>query len=146
MSSFHIAIHTRPVTARAGAAVQIEGHELVTLIVHTQQPLPPLSVTFEEAAEKLAHLPRMFCEPDGSFVWVAEYGDPAWQVDGQLFDGHGKLAYVELKGMCPESCFNLLLEVFGWPESPLMFQLVRKGLFLPEESFRKLDPFGLHQK
>ena len=67
----------------------------------------PFPATFEAAAAALARLDRMFFEPDGAFVWVAE-GEPRWQVDGVLYDRDGRLLYVELKGRCPEDKFDLL--------------------------------------
>ncbi len=78
----------------------------------------------------------MFVEPDGSFVWVADHGEPAWQVDGLLFDRAGQLVYVELKGSCPAERWDLLLGSLGWPTVPLVFQLVREAIFLDEASFR----------
>lgn len=92
--------------------------------------------TFEEVAEDLAALPRMFVEPDGSFVWVGG-SESEWQLDGMLYDGPGRLWYLELKGRCPETEFNLLLLALGWPETPVAFQLVREALWLDEPAFRR---------
>jgi hypothetical protein len=92
--------------------------------------------SFEEVAGALAALPRMFVEPDGSFVWVAS-GEPTWQLDGVLYDGAAGLWYVELKGCCPESRFDELLRGLGWPEAPVMFQLVREAVTLSEDDFRR---------
>jgi hypothetical protein len=83
----------------------------------------------------------MFVEPDGSFVWVSSgaSGDqsvPEWQLDGNLFDRNGRLLIVDLKGTCDEASFDRLLSVFGWPTTPIMFQLSREAVFLDERTFR----------
>ena len=98
-----------------------------------------LAISFDNAFAALEHLPRMFIEPDGSFVWTGatEEGD-RWQVDGNLIDRGDVLAYVELKGHCPEEEFDSLLSAFGWPQSPLVFQLTQRGVVLDEPSFRRL--------
>ena len=98
-----------------------------------------LSATFDEALAALEQLDRLFIEPDGSFVWTgatAEGG--AWQVDGNLIDRGDCLAFVELKGVCPEAQFDCLLSVLGWPWSGLAFQLQKRGVFLDEAEFRRL--------
>jgi hypothetical protein len=98
-----------------------------------------LSVSFDEAAERLAGLPRLFIEPDGSFVWtgVTTDGEP-WQVDGNLTDQGDVLAYLELKGCCPSERLDDLLSALGWPEAKLAFQLTRRGMVVGESEFRKL--------
>ena len=79
-----------------------------------------LAVSFEQVFEQLSHLPRMFIEPDGSFVWRGTAADgEAWQVDGNLIDQGAALAYVELKGCCPQEQFEQLLTAWagrrsGW--------------------------------
>jgi len=99
----------------------------------------PLDVTFEAALATLEKLPRMFIEPDGSFVWAGEFADGArWQVDGNLIDRGDVLAYVDINGTCPEERFDELVRAFGWPEAPLAFQLTRSGQTLAEAAFREL--------
>jgi hypothetical protein len=93
--------------------------------------------TFEEALGRLETLERNFCEPDGSFVWVSAQAADAWQVDGNLYDRDGKLIFVDLKGTCPQEEFDRLLACLGWPETPLMFQLVREAVWLAEPEFRR---------
>ena len=93
--------------------------------------------SFEESLTSLERLPRMFVEPDGSFVWVGG-GDPTWQVDGNLFDQEDELAYVVLKGHCPPGSFDELLRCFGWPVTPMVFQLSREGVYVDEVTFREL--------
>lgn len=107
--------------------------------IQGREPASSLNVTFEEALERLANLPRLFIELDGSFVWTgATANGQPWQVDGNLIDRGDVLAYVELKGCCSEQQFNELLTAFGWPQSPLGFQLVREGLLVDEADFRRV--------
>jgi len=96
-------------------------------------------LTFDAALAALEKLDRLFIEPDGSFVWAGVAGDGrAWQVDGNLIDRGDCLAYVELKGRCPEEQFNQVLMALGWPEVPLVFELTRRGVVVDEEEFRRL--------
>lgn len=61
----------------------------------------PLKVSWEVAFEQLATLPRMFAEPDGSFLWTGH--DPSlgnWQLEGTLFDDGQVVRRIELMGNC----------------------------------------------
>ena len=98
-----------------------------------------MGCSFEVASQRLGQLERMFCEPDGSFVWVSSQGDPVWQVDGNLYDRDERLLFVDLKGTCPPDQFDRLLSALGWPETKLMFQLTREAVFLDEAEFRRLS-------
>jgi hypothetical protein len=99
----------------------------------------PLPVTFDVATAALQSLPRLFIEPDGSFVWTGEATDGRrWQVDGNLIDRGDSLARVELKGCCPEDHFGALLKALGWPANSLCFHLVQRGVLLDEVAFRRL--------
>ncbi len=104
----------------------------------------PFPVTFEQAAESLERLPRMYFEPDGSFVWVGDSGlrsgggdtaadatpSAAWQLDGQLQEAAGRVLHVELKGDCPAEQFQQLLAALGADEQPVAGQLVRDRCFV----------------
>lgn len=141
MYSFQIAIHARPPSAANGELVDIAGQQYRTLTLQPEMLGAGLQVSFEETTDALAALPRMFVEPDGSFVWVsAEW--PTWQLDGCLYDRGGKLLYVDLKGTCPREEFDQLLSTLGWPDSPLIFQLVRQAVFLDEAEFRRFAAAG----
>jgi hypothetical protein len=87
-------------------------------------------VTFESVASALAALPRLFFEPDGSFVWVAE--DGTWQLDGQLYDRGPALDYVEIKGTCASQSLEKLLVALRSGQEPLTFHLVREGVDVDE--------------
>src|SRR5262245_10364476 len=98
-----------------------------------------LSVTFDHAQATLAELPRLFIEPDGSFVWTGTANDgQLWQVDGNLIDQGERLAYVELKGCCLVEPFEQLLAALGWPQAKLAFELPRRGVVVDEGEFRRL--------
>lgn len=98
-----------------------------------------LSVAFDQAFAALGRLGRLFIEPDGSFVWAGMTADgETWQVDGNLIDRGDCLAYVELKGDCPEAQLDCLLSALGWPRAGLAFQLQKRGVFMEEAEFRRL--------
>jgi hypothetical protein len=108
----------------------------------------PLAVTWEDAAAMLEQLPRMIFEPDGSFVVSGhlERAGPSsapaptkqrWQVDGHLFDFAGRLHRMELRGTCPSAAFDELLKCVGWPAQALAFEMVREGVRVDEEEFRR---------
>ncbi|MFM8379163.1 MAG: hypothetical protein ACKOB1_07550 [Planctomycetia bacterium] len=97
----------------------------------------PLALGFDEALARLAALPRLYAEPDGSFVWTSPAAERPWQVDGNLFERDGRVLLVDLKGSCPQDEFDRLLAAFGWPSEPVMFELVRAGVFLDEQTFRR---------
>ena len=134
--AFHAAVHVRPPDATPGAPIEFAGRQLQTLQL-AAPPDRPFDISFEDAAEALSKLDRLFLEPDGSFVWVSPAGDLAWQIDGVLYDRAGRLLYVELKGTCEGSAFDRLLAALGWPRTPVMFQLVRAAVFLDEAEFRR---------
>jgi hypothetical protein len=134
---FHATVHARPASLST-ASHPLRGSTYKTLVVSAEAMAAPFSISFEAAGEALSKLERMFFEPDGSFVWVSSSTSPSpWQVDGVLYDRQEKLLFVDLKGSCTESDFNRLLSAFGWPNTPLMFQMVREAVFLDEAEFRR---------
>ncbi len=137
MYRFHTTVHARPASAVAGPTVPIAGQDVATLNVPQAALAEPLAINFEEAAERLGQLDRLFIEPDGSFVWASPQAGPPWQIDGNLFDRNGRLLFVDLKGSCPPEQFDRLLSALGWPATPLMFQLVREAVLLDEAEFRR---------
>ena len=138
MYHFQITIHMRGERVGLGDTHRVESHEVRALEVPREALAEPMGVSFEQAASDLARLPRMFVEPDGNLVWVSASQDkPRWQVDGNLYDRAGRLAFVDLSGTCPPKQFDQLLGCLGWPETRLMFQLTRQALFLDESEFRR---------
>jgi hypothetical protein len=137
MYAFHVTIHARPPAAIASGTAQLNGTNYPTLRVAPELlGSTTFACTFEEAAAALAKLERMYCEPDGSFVWVSSQADEPWQIDGNLYDRNERLLFIDIKGSCPAGEFDRLLKCFGWPETPIMFQLVREAVWLDEAAFR----------
>jgi hypothetical protein len=137
----HATIHAMPVGPLSTRNVSLDRACLTALEVPTGKPHSPLPVTFEQAAEVLQRLPRMFLEPDGNFVWTAD-ASPGWQLDGLLIDDGRRLLHVELHGTCLAEPFDQLLRAVGWPDAPVMFQLIRQGLFVSETEFRRFASGG----
>ena len=137
MLSFHTSVHVRPPNAREETEIELRGGRFRSLSVPHEALATPFATSFEEAGKSLEQLDRMYFEPDGSFVWASAHSEPRWQVEGNLFDRAGRLLFVDLKGSCPSQQFDRLLSAFGWPDTPLMFQLVREAVFLTEPEFRR---------
>jgi hypothetical protein len=137
MYKFQITLHARPAEAEPDGVIDVEGRQVATLAVPPTALATCFRVSFEEAEAALAQLPRMFIEPDGSFVWVAAESELRWQVDGVLYDRDERLLYVDLKGSCPAAAFDQLLTSLGWPETEVMVQLTRAAVFLDEATFRE---------
>ncbi len=135
--SFHLTLFARPDDVRSDDCSEIDGQSFATLSLRANQLSTPFDVTFEQAEAALAELPRMFCEPDGSFVWRSSDAAQPWQVDGQLTDRSDRLLSAELKGTCPRAEFDELLSKIGWPATPLVFQLAQAGVHLAETEFRR---------
>jgi hypothetical protein len=55
-------------------------------------------MAFEEFEQMVRDEAGMFFEPDGSWVWTGGDATCRWQLDGQLYDRHGRVVYLELKG------------------------------------------------
>jgi hypothetical protein len=134
-------LHCRPATVADGDRIRIDRLELATVRLSPQQQSEPFSISFETATQRLADLPRMFLEPDGSFVWVSADGaEPAWQLDGVLNDRACRVISVEIKGTCSRRPFEQMLSIFDWPATPLLIQLVQTAVFLEvAEFFRLVD-------
>lgn len=140
--AFEITLQARPAEATAGAALTDAWGKWPTLEVPKATLATPLAVGFDAALERLETIERLYAEPDGSFVWACsrsvESADTGfWQVDGNAAERDGRLLLVDLKGSCPAAEFDRLLEAFGWPEQPVMMQLVRAAAFLDEATFRR---------
>lgn len=137
MYKFQITLHARPAEARSDGTLEIAGRTITTLDVPQAALANCFRVSFEETAAALAQLPRMFIEPDGSFVWVSSSADVPWQVDGMLYDRDERLLFIDVKGTCPARAFDQLLAAVGWPDTEVMMQLTREAVFLDEATFRE---------
>lgn len=94
-------------------------------------------VSFEQAAERLAQLDRLFIEPDGSFVWRGDEAGQPWQVDGVVYDRVGGLSHVELKGSCPAAALESILSAIRAPSVALTFEHIGDGTMIDEAAFRR---------
>lgn len=136
MLTFQVVLLPRCTEYSPAAIVELRGLSLPTLAWAA-----PIAATFtrsfEEVAEDLERLPRMFFEPDGSFVWVARQGEPTWQLDGQLADRNGRVVALDLKGVCPAECLDAVLAALGTDRNGVVYQLVREGTHLDDAAFRR---------
>jgi hypothetical protein len=138
MLAFAMTIHARPADASPGPTLLLAGCEVGTLAVEPAALAGSLfDCDFETALDRLAALERMYCEPDGSFVWTSPGGEATWQVDGNLYDRAGRLSHVELQGTCPSERFDRLLDALGWPKTAVVFVLKREAVVLEEAAFRR---------
>ncbi|MCH7729627.1 MAG: hypothetical protein IH991_24600 [Planctomycetes bacterium] len=134
MYKFDITVYAQPGDAIQGKPVELDGVLVTPLRIPLGSLQSPLAVTFEEAAETLQRLRRLFFEPDGSFVWVSAEGQKHWQVDGGLYDMGKRLMYATLKGSCPQKEFDQILQALGGADGELVFQ-VRQGVLLDAREF-----------
>lgn len=134
---FHVTLHPRPPGATPAGVHADAWGTWPTLSRPEGASAGCFSLDFEAVLEALAELPRLFVEPDGAVVWAG--GDPpaTWQVDGTLLERGGRLAACEVKGSCPPDAFDRLLAVLGWPAVPVIAELVRAGVYLDEQTFRR---------
>lgn len=132
---FHVNLFARPLQIGGAGCIELRGVQLPKL--HTPAFDAFFPVSFEQAVEALNKLPRLDSEPDGFFVIAGDHQGRRWQVDGHLFDFDGRLHRMEIHGKCPPDAFDGMLHCVGWPEAPLVFELVMEGVALEEASFRR---------
>lgn len=137
MLSFEISVHPRPPSARAAAPHADRLGDWPTLSMPRDSAGLPMAVGGDAALAAVARLERAFVEQDGSFVWTGMHEGRAWQVDGNVHERDGHVLLVDLRGGCPEPEFDRLLAAFGWPEQSIFVRLVREGVALDEETFRR---------
>ncbi|MFG0260802.1 MAG: hypothetical protein ACF788_00175 [Novipirellula sp. JB048] len=81
-----------------------------------------LRSSFEQAASRLERLPKLYFEADGSFVWCPAAAE---QVDGMLYDAHGRLQYVDLQGQCSlETWKRLMAAIVGGPAEDCVVMVI----------------------
>ena len=128
----HVIVHARPEGPLPVRQHSIDGRSLEC--VHVVGPLTSrFSFTYETLEQRLAALPRMFCEPDGSFVWRCESGG---QVDGLISDDGEQVVALELNLQAGPNVLDTLLRTLGWPQQSVLFQCVLWGCYLEEPQFR----------
>lgn len=134
--AFDIRLHCRPAAATAGPPLSTDAGSLPTLAVPANQQADTMAISFDAALEALAALPGCYTEPDGAILWTGTDAEGRWQIDGNLYDRGGRVVFVTLTGTCPEAALDRLFGCFGWPDEPLMMELVREAVFVSEEAFR----------
>lgn len=134
---FFVTVHARPPAAQAGKPLLLGNLSVMPLEVPPEALGTPWDLSFEQAYQRLQQIERLFAEPDGSFFWGSARGEAPWQIEGALFDRQGRLLCVDIRGTCPQWALDRLLSALGWPQTPLMFQLMREGLYLDEADFRR---------
>jgi hypothetical protein len=135
--AFDVSVHARPVEATPDERHHDAWGAWPTLAVPRAALATPLAVDFETLLAGLAALPRMYVEPDGSFVWTSPREGLSWQVDGNAAERDGRVLLVDLRGSCPPAEFDRLLAAVGWPVQQVMFQLLRPAVFLDAATFRR---------
>ena len=132
---FHISVHPRPAGASLGEPINLHGKTVRPLHVRMDELGRGFPLGFEEATRRLQSLPRMFIEPDGSFVWVSAQSEVPWQVDGVLWDRDGKLLMFDLRGEAEASILAQLLGALGLEPATVAVQLVQEGVFVEYDEF-----------
>ena len=137
MITIHASLHPRPAQLPPAGEVAIHGRRVVHWAFDAAAAQNSWEVTFDGALEQLEKVPRLYAEPDGSWLLVSAVGEsPRWQMEGNLYDGGSRLAYCDLKGSCPVTTWEQLLACFGWPHQPLLLQLTHAAVFVDEADYR----------
>lgn len=137
-TTLHVTIHAYPDASPPRRDVKLRGRIVPALEVTSDRFHQPLPVTFDHVLSALERLPRLFIEPDGSFIWIGPTGPDEWKFDGQLHDSTGGLMTMELKVSGHNPDWDQLLSCLNWPETRLAFELVREGVYLDESGLRSL--------
>ncbi len=130
-------VYARPPVVRPGPTVEHQGVVFPSLI-DGQWSQARFGIAFEQVAEQLQTIPRLYFEYDGSFLWTGEQAGTAWQLDGMLYDYGGQLQRMELKGQCPWDAWNRLLETLGQPAEELIVQLLEPPCFVEAPALARL--------
>ena len=137
MLRFDMTVHALPKRELSTRTIEIAGRQVEVIDVASNTLTDQLPRTFEAAAAALELLPLLYFEPDGSFVWGKGADQERWQVDGLLMDGGQQLQFVGLRGTCPNSALDQLLEAIAGPDARLLFQQTREGVLLSADEFRR---------
>ena len=137
--AFEATLHAQPIMAEpiaAGPPLQDQWGTWPTLALRPDQFAEPLPILCDEALLQLSRLPRLYAEPDGSFVWTSSHEGLRWQVNGTLLERDQRVLLVDLKGSCPPTEFDQLITCFGAPPAAIVFQLVRSAVTIDEATLR----------
>ncbi len=131
----HVIVQPAGTVKRQGEAT-VGGLTLRT-IQPSNDPCPEFPIAFETLLERWSALPRMFAEPDGSFLWVGRIREEAWQLDGQIHDGRQAVAALEMRGAVPRQSLNTLIHSVGGRAEQLWWQLVPEGIIVDAQQFHR---------
>jgi len=143
---FDATVHALPSLLLNKREIEIAGQSVETLDVASNTLTEQLPRSFEAAAASLEELPLLYFEPDGSFVWGKGAEKERWQVDGLLMDGGERLQFAGLRGSCPNSALDQLLEAIAGPAANLLFQLTREGVLLAADEFRRFAEISFQRE
>ncbi|TWT78269.1 hypothetical protein Pla123a_10600 [Posidoniimonas polymericola] len=144
MLKLHANVFAEPPAAIDGPVVELRGQSLPTLLSQTGGPpqfVAAMPTPFEQMQQAIRELPRSDTEPDGYFLITGHEpvadGDPVfWRLNGHMHEHQGRMHRVELHGECPAKTLDTVLQTMGWPDQPVVFQLVHEGVTLREPEFR----------
>ena len=138
MYAFECSLHALPDSEvlASGATLTDSCGQWPTLLIAQDQLITPLPIGFDDVLDQLNTFPRLYAEPDGSFVWTSPQENIRWQVNGNLYERNDRVLFVELKGSCPASEFDQLLACFLQDEKACVVQLTRPAVFVTPEIFR----------
>ncbi|MDA8744728.1 hypothetical protein N9N28_08855 [Rubripirellula amarantea] len=94
-----------------------------------------MTTSFEDAAERLERMPKLYFEPDGSFVWARDGGNE--QVYGMLYDAAGVVQYCDMRGKCQRDTFRQLCQAVSGTDHLPNLQIMR----LPESQWQDFQSF-----
>ena len=135
MYAFECSLHALPDSEvlASGETLTDSCGQWPTLLIAQDQLITPLPIVFDDVLNQLNTLPRLYAEPDGSFVWTSPQENIRWQVNGNLYERNDRVLFVELKGSCPTSEFDQLLACFLQDEKACVVQLTRPAVFVTPE-------------
>ena len=107
---FHVTLHYSSSQPLVGSTCVIKRVSIGTISSISLERQETFDVTFEQVVESLNRLPSMFVEMDGSFTWGSLPNEKSnWRLDGNLYEHHNRLGYIEVKGSCSIETWRRLL-------------------------------------
>ncbi len=134
MAQFHTLLFPRPEAEPPVQNIVVRGKNWPALVVAEVDLHRGWKLSWEEVMARLSALPRLYPEPDGSFVWATDRG----RLSGVLYDRDGRMCYAELFGECDWPMLAEFLAACGAPAERFVFQLPEEGVTLGEETFRMM--------
>ena len=134
MLRFHALLFARPADeAVAVAPVELAGRSWPGLAVSEADLRLGWRQSWEETMARMEQLPRLYPEPDGSFVWAT----PEGKLSGVLYDREGRMCYAELFGECSWETVEAFLGACGAPAERFVFQLSAEGVNFDDSTFKE---------